>query len=150
MSLDSQPLSTVPQPGFTPGGTLGGRMEKRQRLAVDTSNLRRKRSGSWAGAATILLGIFLCLGWAAQQSAAQAGGAIEGTVTDANGAAIPDATVTATNVSTGVSTSRTTTSAGFFSITLLVPGRYTVTVSKPGFEVFNQENFIIDNEHVSA
>ena len=82
-------------------------MEKR--LAVDTSNLRRKRSGSWASAVTILLGIFLCLGWATQQTAAQAGGAIEGTVTDTNGAVIPDATVTATNVSTGVSTSRTTT-----------------------------------------
>jgi len=99
---------------------------------------------------TLVLGLIICLGWATLPAAAQAGGAIEGTVTDSVGAVIPNATVTATNVSTGVSTSRTTTSAGFYSITLLIPGKYTVTVSAAGFETFKQENFIIDNEHVSG
>jgi len=108
------------------------------------------RSGAWACAALAMLALALCLVGTAVPAAAQAGGAIEGTVTDTNGAVIPYATVTATDVSTGVSTTRATTSAGFFSITLLTPGKYTVTVSKPGFEMFNQENFIVDNEHVSA
>jgi len=112
--------------------------------------MRNARSAGWASATTLLLGLMICLGWAALPAAAQAGGAIEGTVTDSAGAVIPNATVTATNVSTGVSTSRTTTSAGFFSITLLIPGKYTVTVSVAGFETFKQENFVIDNEHVSG
>src|SRR5208282_627331 len=146
MSLDSQPLSTVPQPGFTPGGTLGGRMEKRQRHAVDTSNLRRKRSGSWASAATILLGILLCLGWAAVQSAAQIGGtgSIEGTVTDPNGAVIGGAMVTATNTLTGVKTVDVTTKTGYFVIPLLQPGPYTVNVTASGFKTLMQENVIVD------
>ncbi|MGA3162474.1 MAG: TonB-dependent receptor [Terracidiphilus sp.] len=115
-----------------------------------TVGVRRGRGGSWAGAAAILLGLIICLGWATLPAAAQAGGAIEGTVTDSTGAVISNASVTATNVNTGISTSRTTTSAGFFSITLLIPGKYTVTVTAKGFETFRQENFVIDNEHVSA
>ena len=106
--------------------------------------------GLCATTVTFLLGLIICLGWASLPAAAQAGGAIEGTVTDSAGAVIPNATITATNVNTGISTSRTTTSAGFYSITLLIPGKYTVTVSAAGFETFKQENFIIDNEHVSA
>jgi len=81
---------------------------------------------------------------------AQAGGAIEGTVTDTSGAVVNNAAVTAVNVNTGLSTSRSTTSSGFYSITLLTPGNYTVTVTARGFETLKQENFIIDNEHVSA
>ena len=66
------------------------------------------RSGAWACAALAILALALFLVGTAVPAAAQAGGAIEGTVSDTNGATIPDATVTATNVSTGVSTSRTT------------------------------------------
>jgi len=106
--------------------------------------------GLCATTVTFLLGLALCLGWVAPRAAAQAGGAIEGTVTDSSSAVVANASVTATNVNTGISTSRTTTPAGFFSITLLIPGKYTITVSAAGFETFRQENFFIDNEHVSA
>ena len=106
--------------------------------------------GLCATTVTFLLGLALCLGWVAPRAAAQAGGAIEGTVTDSSSAVVANASVTATNVNTGISTSRTTTPAGFFSITLLIPGKYTITVSAAGFETFRQENFFIDNEHASA
>jgi hypothetical protein len=128
----------------------GGYPSGRMMTFTHINETRRMRSGCWVSAATILLGLMICLGWAALPAAAQAGGAIEGTVTDSAGAVIPNATVTATNNNTGVSTSRPTTSAGFYSITLLIPGKYTVTVSAAGFETFKQENFIIDNEHVSG
>jgi hypothetical protein len=117
---------------------------------TDLIKTRHMHRGLRTNVVTLLLGLAICLGWAAPRAAAQAGGAIEGTVTDSLGAVVPNATVTATNVSTGVSTSRTTTSAGFYNITLLIPGKYTVTVSAAGFETFKQENFIIDNEHVSG
>src|SRR5215472_3660405 len=59
-------------------------------------------------------------------------GAIEGSVTDSTGAVIPNATVTATNQASNVSTTRTSTSAGLFSITPLIPGVYTVRVEATG------------------
>ncbi len=116
----------------------------------DIVETRCMHRGLCTNVVALVLGLLICLGWAALPAAAQAGGAIEGTVTDSLGAVLPSATVTATNVSTGISTTRKSTSAGFFSITLLTPGTYTLTVSAAGFETFKQENFVVDNEHVSG
>jgi len=60
---------------------------------------------------------------------------ISGTVTDSSGAVVPDAQVTVTNVATNVASTATTTSAGTYFITDLIPGTYTVKVEKPGFSV---------------
>jgi hypothetical protein len=119
-------------------------MDKRQ--VADTSDLQCKRRGSWASAATILLGLVLCLGWAAVQAVAQTGGtgSIEGTVTDPTGAVVAGATVTATNTLTGVKTGYITTKNGYFVIPLLIPGPYSVTVSAKSFETLTQENVIVD------
>ena len=67
-------------------------------------------------------------------------GALEGTVTDSTGAAIPNAAVTAINQASNVSTARTSTSAGLFSITPLIPGVYTITVKADGFSTLTQKN----------
>ena len=109
-----------------------------------TMDVRRK-NGSWASAATILLGLAICLGWAAVQAAAQTAGegAIQGTVTDSNGAVIEHVNVSATNVSTGVPLRTTTTSAGFYVISPLLPGTYTLTASAPGFKTFEQQNLLV-------
>jgi hypothetical protein len=117
-----------------------------------TMNVRRRHSGSWASVATILLGLVICLGWAAVQAAAQTGGdgAIEGTVTDATGAVVSDASVTATNVGTDVATTRPTSEAGYYRIAPLIPGRYVITVTAKGFEIFKQENLVIDAMHVTG
>ena len=60
-------------------------------------------------------------------------GAISGTVTDANQAMIPGATVTVTNTDTGVVHSYTTNGAGLYRAPFLLPGHYTVTASASGF-----------------
>jgi len=60
---------------------------------------------------------------------------IRGTVTDPSGAVVPDAQVTATNDDTSVSSQTTTTSAGTYTFTDLIPGTYTVRVEKTGFAV---------------
>src|SRR5215472_6866542 len=77
---------------------------------------------------------------------AQIGGAgsIQGVVTDATGAVIPGANVTATNVATGVKTERGTTEAGLYVIAPLPPGEYTVTASIAGFKPIVQQKVIVD------
>jgi len=71
-------------------------------------------------------------------------GAITGTVTDQTGAVIPGATVTATSNSTSVPTIRTTTGAGDYAITPLLPSVYTVTVSAKGFGSVVRKNITVD------
>ena len=60
-------------------------------------------------------------------------GAITGTVTDASGAVIPNATVTVVAVDTNQSTVRPTTSAGDYNVTPLPPGNYTRYSDGTGF-----------------
>jgi hypothetical protein len=61
-------------------------------------------------------------------------GAIRGTVFDPTGRAVQGAQVTVVSDSTRISRPSTTTSAGIFTVALLTPGSYTVSVSAPGFE----------------
>jgi hypothetical protein len=79
-------------------------------------------------------------------STAQTGGegGIQGSVVDSTGAAVPNATVTAKNVATGVSTTRQTTSAGVFTISPILPGTYTVTAGAPGFDTVMQKNLTVN------
>src|SRR5438876_2207122 len=79
-------------------------------------------------------------------SSAQIGGSgsIQGTVLDISNLAVPGATVTATNVATGIQTARQTTDAGVYALMPLQPGEYRVTVSLPGFETFVRTGLIVD------
>ena len=60
-------------------------------------------------------------------------GIIQGTVTDPQGAAIPGAKVSVTNLDTKVTVDLTTNRAGFYSAPQLVAGRYAVRVTAAGF-----------------
>ena len=77
----------------------------------------------------------------ATPASAQIGGSgsIQGTVLDASKAALPGATVTATHVATGVTTTRQATGAGVYTLSPLAPGEYRVTVTLEGFQTFVQE-----------
>jgi len=59
---------------------------------------------------------------------------LSGTITDPTGAAIPEASVTATKVATGAATKATTDGAGNYSLPSLPPGTYKLTVEKTGFK----------------
>jgi hypothetical protein len=63
-----------------------------------------------------------------------ASGGVTGTVKDAAGAVIPDATVTLTNTETGVKQTATTTATGTYNFTVVPYGSYTLQVQHPGFE----------------
>ena len=67
-------------------------------------------------------------------------GAISGIVEDPSGAAIPNAKVTVTNTTTGISVTTTSTSAGDYTLSTLDPGAYTVKVEVPGFQTQQQQN----------
>src|ERR1700726_1949883 len=60
--------------------------------------------------------------------------AIVGQVSDASGAAMPGATVTATNKETGLRRSASTDDSGRFNFPQLKPGAYSVRVEAEGFE----------------
>ncbi len=72
-------------------------------------------------------------------------GEIKGTVKDGTGAVVPNAVVTATEGTTGLSVSRTTNGEGNFDLTPMDPGIYTVTTAGAGFEKLSQANV-----HVNA
>ncbi len=63
-------------------------------------------------------------------------GGITGTVVDSTDAVIPNVSVRATNVETGVSASAVTNAAGNYNIPFLLPGLYRVTAELPGFKRF--------------
>ena len=60
-------------------------------------------------------------------------GDLAGSVTDATGAAIPGAKITATNKGDGSVSTGTADSSGVYRLPLLKPGAYTVTIAAPGF-----------------
>ena len=71
-------------------------------------------------------------------------GSVAGTVTDATGAVIPNAQVTARNIATNVDTQATTNSAGIYSIRFLPIGQYQVIVVAPGFATAKLAPFALE------
>jgi hypothetical protein len=67
-------------------------------------------------------------------------GDLVGTITDASGAAVPNATVTATNAGTNVASTATTNAAGEYRISNLLPGTYNLTVTASGFGASSLKN----------
>jgi hypothetical protein len=65
-------------------------------------------------------------------------GSIVGTVSDPQGAAIPGATITATNAGTGHKVSVVTDRDGNYTFRNLLPGTYTLGASLQGFRELNQ------------
>src|ERR1700694_1365349 len=61
------------------------------------------------------------------------GATLTGTVSDASGAIIPNAKISIHNVATGEVREVTTDAAGFYTAPNLLPGKYEVTVTSPGF-----------------
>jgi len=87
-----------------------------------------------------------CIGLAPAAARAQIGGSgsIQGTVLDTSGGVLPGATVTATNLATGVATARQTNAAGVYVLSPLPPGEYKVEVTLDGFKTFVQERIVVD------
>lgn len=77
-------------------------------------------------------------------------GGISGTVMDQNGAAIPGATVTVTNVGTGQKQTLTTSEDGAFQVTSLDPVVYSVTVEAQGFKTATVQSLKVDTSSTAS
>ena len=116
------PAPPVPLPAVPV--SLGAMKAARKRFA--------RRSA--AGLRLPLLALcILCAFLRVPAAAAQISGAISGTVTDASGQAVTDASVTARNVDTGVERSTATDARGHYEFVAIPLGAYEVSASKQGF-----------------
>jgi hypothetical protein len=70
-------------------------------------------------------------------------GGLSGTVTDTSKAAVPGATVTATNTVSGAPRTAVTGSDGKYLIPNLTPGRYTVDVELQGFQKLTASDILV-------
>jgi hypothetical protein len=81
-----------------------------------------------------VIGLFLVLLVSATVLAQGERGALNGIITDQNGAVVAGAEVTATNVETNIETKTTTTDAGVYRLPYLPSGKYKLTVKANGFQ----------------
>ncbi len=77
--------------------------------------------------------VFSCFLFSAVALAQSTAATLSGTVTDSSGALIPGANVTISNNATGLQRQTVTNDEGSFTIPLLPPSNYTVTVLRDGF-----------------
>ncbi len=80
----------------------------------------------------LIVFLWICSSPAMGQSSST--GTVTGTVTDASGAAVPDATVSLIDASTGGARPSTTNDKGLYIFPYVNPGTYSVKVSKQGFK----------------
>ena len=81
---------------------------------------------------------------------AQFKAALQGTVSDINGASVPGATVTLTNVETNKEVQTVSSDSGFYRFNGLAPGNYKLTVSQTSFKQNVVENLTIDADKLQG
>ena len=95
--------------------------------------------------ALVLAGaIVLMLALAGHSSAQTFRGTILGTVTDPNGAVVPNATVTAKNLGTGIERSTKTDDFGNYTLAELQTGTYEIKVQGSGFQIATVSNIVVE------
>ncbi|WP_047488711.1 TonB-dependent receptor [Terriglobus sp. TAA 43] len=81
------------------------------------------------------LSLVACLAAGSVAAMAQVqNGTITGTITDTTGALVPDAAVTISSKATGLVLHVQSNKSGLYTAPQLIPGTYTVTVERPGFQ----------------
>ncbi len=80
--------------------------------------------------------MILVAAWAGRAQVVSA--TLTGTVTDASGAVVPNANITATEMRTDVSKRTSATAEGVYTIPFLTPGNYRIEIDSPGFKRFSQ------------
>jgi len=97
---------------------------------LELSTLKR-----FTSAAALLLVVFLLASTCFGQ---QLTGTLSATVADSAGAVVPNAKVTMKNEASGDVRTTVSNGSGYFTITAVPPGTYTVTIEAPGFKLWQQ------------
>src|SRR2546426_9202625 len=98
-----------------------------------------------------VLGVFLFLMQAAVARGQRLDGTLRGDVLDSSGATVADANVTLKNEGTGAIQTTTSTGAGSYTFPNLVPGTYTLSVEKAGFEKYERTGIqVSSNQTIEA
>ena len=97
----------------------------------------------------IVLGLMLFLSAPPAALGQAVYGSISGTVTDSNGAAVPRAKVTITDMGKGVNFTTVTNESGNYSQTHLIAGIYEVKVEISGFDTYVQKNVNVEVDSVA-
>jgi hypothetical protein len=94
---------------------------------------------------SVLAGILCCLffGTATYAQGVGASGAIRGTVTDPNGAVLPNVAVTVTDAARGLKRTTTTDSAGGYEVAGLAPAPYDVSAEVGGFDTVIKKGVVV-------
>lgn len=103
------------------------------------------RTSFLARIASVFCATFLVLSVLATFAIAQSDrGAITGFIRDQSGANVPNATVTVRNENNGIESKTTTNGDGYYTVTNIQPGTYTVTAEAAGFKKFEGKNNKLD------
>ena len=114
-----------------------------------TDRHSRMARGIMAGYLTCLIAVFaLVLLGSSTASAQSIFGSLSGTVTDSNGAVIPDAKVNVQNDATKITQQLTSNKVGFFSASQLPGGSYSVSVDATGFEKWQGTGIVLNASDV--
>ena len=97
----------------------------------------------------LTFGFMLAFGLAISAHA-QFRAAVQGSVTDPNGAVVSGANVTLTSNETGRSQQTTTSGNGFYRFSGLAPGLYTLTVEQQNFQQQKLENINVAAENTQG
>src|SRR5450631_493645 len=108
----------------------GGLMTSTRQIAVVTKTL---------SAAAMLLVLILLAPTSFSQ---QLTGTLSATVTDSGGAVVPNAKITMKNDASGDVRTTVSNGSGYFSITAVQPGSYSVNIEAPGFKSWTQTGIV--------
>jgi hypothetical protein len=75
---------------------------------------------------------------------------VSGQVLDASNAAVPGAKVALTRVESGEQRQITSSSEGFYSFPLLLPGHYELRVEKDGFQAYARTGIVVETASIST
>ncbi len=96
-----------------------------------------------SGKLLLLFSLCFCMFWSRVQAQAVYGSVV-GTVTDPSGAAVPNATITATDMQKNTTDTVRTNESGNYTVQHLIPDTYVVRVQVPGFAPFEAKNITVN------
>ena len=94
--------------------------------------------------------LIFCLACVSSKAQSTGTGTITGTITDASGAVVPGAQITATQTTTGVARATNTDAQGFYTLTFLPIGDYEITVSQAGFATLDRKGIVLNADSTVA